>query len=146
MTQLLTETVPVDQDLTAGKTLKLFAYKGYLAADIDIKNGTFMNDIHGASQLGCVIDTDHVIITPEAKAILDGAGREGGSFANIMLTRSKENSSIGVLGFGKVLLQSPGKPVLVSRDCDKTILQQCSVVDFPVPQDFIEFIDSEESK
>ena len=36
-------------------TLQIFAYKGQVGALSDIENGTFLNDVKGASQLGVVV-------------------------------------------------------------------------------------------
>jgi hypothetical protein len=98
-------------------------------------------------QLGCVISTSEIQITKEAKEIISNAKREGGSFAELMLTKHEGigadehgKSSIGIFGFGKVLL---GKDFKIGRDCDKSVLDDCEEVEIEVPQDFKDFIDKE---
>ena len=124
-------------------TAKLFAYKGHVAAEIDI-NGKFLNDIHQAGQLGAVISTSEIEITKEAKEIIKNAKREGGSFAELMLTKHTNpeehgKSSMGILGFGKVHL---GDDFSIGRDCDVSILEDCSEVEIDISDEYKSFIDS----
>ena len=124
-------------------TAKLFTYRGHLGADIDMKNGKFINDITQPGQLGCVIDTKEVSITPAAKKMLEDAKREGGSFAEIMLTKHADGSgsSVGLLGFGKIHL---GTEPMIGRECDKSILADCHIEEFEAPDDFKLYIDQSE--
>lgn len=121
---------------------KIFEYKGYLAAETDLNNGVFINKPLEPGQLGCVIDTKNVDITKAAKELIKKAKREGGSFADIMLTKHNDGgSSIGLLGgwkhnFGTL------ENFCISRDCDLSVLDNCNEVKMDAPQDFREFIDS----
>ena len=126
------------------KTAFIFAYKGNVAVEIDMDNGKFINDLTQPGQLGCVIDSKEVEITQEAKDIIFKAKREGGSFSELMLTEHADGSgsSIGVLGFGKCFL---GKDFKIGRDCEKGVLEHLEVVDKEAPQDFQDFINSQEN-
>lgn len=122
------------------KTASIFAYKEHLGATTDLKNGKFLNDPTSSGQLGCVISSKEVQITPEAKKLLKQSRREGGSFAEVMLTKHSDGSgsSIGIIGFGKHYL---GSKVSIGRDCDISVLDDAEEVEFPVPDDFKNFID-----
>lgn len=126
-------------------TAKIFAYKGNLGIEIDMENGKFINDPKAGGQLGCVIRTDEVEISKEAKDLINACGRDRGSFAQLMLTKHEgiglENgpSSIGVFGFGKVHL---GTNFQIGRMCTKSVLEDCKEVPNVVPEDYKEFIDS----
>lgn len=121
---------------TKEPTLKIFAHKNFIGAETDCENGEFVNDIHGASQLGCVVSFSETEISEEAKELLSTAKREGGSFAPIMIMED----CIGVGGFNKHLFDL-NDPIL-SRDCDLNNLSKIKVVENKPPQDFIEYIDS----
>lgn len=119
---------------------QIFAYKGNLGATTDLENGKFINKPLDPGQLGCVISTKEASITTEAKELLKRARREGGSFAEIMLTRHSDGSgtSIGFLGFRK---HNFGKDFCVSRDCDLSVLDDIEVIEEAAPEDYRSFID-----
>ncbi len=120
---------------------KIFAYKGNLGATTDLDKGKFLNDPKAGGQLGCVIHVDEVIISKEAKDIIRGARRTGGSFAGLMLTKHSDGSgaSIGLGGFGK---HHFGTDVEIGRTCDKTILDKMPDSEVEAPQDYKDFIDN----
>lgn len=120
-------------------TAEIFAYKGNLAASINM-DGKFLNNPSEQGQLGCVIAADHVKISPDAVALIKGARREGGSFAELMLTKHNDGSgsSIGIMGFGKVHF---GTKFNISRDCDLSVLDSCVVEEIEAPEDYKNFID-----
>lgn len=122
---------------------RIFAYKGNLGATTDLENGKFLNDLTKPDQLGCVIDTKEVEITKDAKELIKKAKREGGSFAEIMLTKhTAGGSSIGLLGFGK---HQFGKDFNIGRDCDLSVLDDCiEMNDDIIPEDYKIFINSKE--
>jgi len=127
-------------------TVEIFAHKGYVGADINMK-GKFINDPKGKTQLGCVIDTAYVKISPEAVRIIKTAKREGGSFAELMLSKHSSEadpkfgkSSIGICGFGKVMIGKE-KQIMIGRDCDFSVLHDCSIEEFEAPQDFKDYVD-----
>lgn len=126
---------------------KIFAYKGHVGAVTDLENGKFMNNIESSGEMGCVISTTEVQITNDAKEIIKTAKREGGSFAEMMLTKHTNveefgKSSIGLLGFGYHLL---GKEFKIGRDCDLSVLDDCEVVGNDIiPEEFKKFLDTEE--
>lgn len=124
---------------------KIFAYRGNLGATTDLKEGKFINDPTTAGQLGCVVATTEVEISKEAKDILRNAKREGGSFAEVMLTRHSPESkipgsSIGLLGFHK---HHFGKEVRIGRVCDTSILDDIPDSEVEAPQDYRDFIDKD---
>jgi hypothetical protein len=126
---------------------RIFSHKGVVGAITDLENGKFLNDPKAKAQLGCVISTDEVQITKEAKEIIKGAPREGGSFAAIMLTKHHESivetkgkSSIGLMGYGYHVFNGPD--LCISRDCDLSVLEDCEEVDLEVPSDFIQLVDT----
>ncbi len=126
-------------------TAKFFAYKGNLACSID-PNGKFINDPTAPGQLGSVVSTTEVGMTAEAKALIKGARREGGSFAALMLTKHEGTaveahgkSSIGILGGFKAHF---GTDIEIGRDCDKSVLDDCQLIEMEVPEDYKQFIDS----
>ena len=124
---------------------KIFTFEGHLGAETDLRDGKFLNDPMAAGQLGCVISTSEIQITQEAIDLIKKAPREGGSFAEIMLTPKhdgaivdkNEKSAIGLMGFGKMYF---GTGFKISRDCDTDILNDCEIVEMEVPDDFKEFI------
>jgi hypothetical protein len=127
-------------------TVEIFAHKGYVGADINM-NGKFINDPKAPTQLGCVIDTAHVKISPEAVRIIKTAKREGGSFAELMLSKHSPlanpdfgKSSIGIVGGGKVMIGKE-KQIMIGRDCDLSVLHDCSIEEFEAPDDFKCFVE-----
>lgn len=120
-------------------TAKIFEYKKNIGIDIDMK-GKFINDPFQPGQLGCVISTKDVIITPSAIDVIKNAKREGGSFAELMLTKHDPGpgSSIGILGGGKINL---GSEFSIGRDCETSILDDCVIEDFEVPEEYKNIID-----
>lgn len=125
---------------------KIFTYKGNLAAETDLINGKFINNPLSPGELGCVIDTAEVEITKEAKELIRKASREGGSFSEIMLTKHANNidskSSIGLMGGNK---HHFGTSFSIGRDCDLSVLEDCTEVEMEAPQDYKKFIDLLES-
>ncbi len=125
-------------------TAKIFAYKGNVGIDVE-DTGKFINDPFAEGQLGAVIATSEVEISKEAKDIIRKAKREGGSFAEFMLTKHEDQglqygkSSIGVMGLGKIHL---GTDFKIGRTCTTSILDDCTEVPNQVPEDYKEFIDS----
>lgn len=118
---------------------KIFAYKGILGAETDLKKGKFLNKPLEVGQLGCIISTSEVKITKEAIELLKKAPREGGSFAPIMLTKHSDGeSSISLMGFHKHLFE--GEDLCIGKICDTSILENCSKL-LKIPQDFINYID-----
>lgn len=125
---------------------QIFAYKNNLGATTDIEGGTFINDIKGPGQLGCVISTSEIQISTDAKELIRKASREGGSFAEIMLTKHNDNnvhgkSSIGLMGFR---LHHFGEDFNISRDCELSVLEDCEEVVDNIPQGYKDFIDKNE--
>lgn len=117
-------------------TLTFFAHDGVVGAVADLEDGIFANDIHGKGQLGIVVLVEHCAISEEAKAILKGSKREGGSFASLMLTEHNDGkASVGLLGFGKYLVE----PV-IGRLCQLSVLEKITVIPNNPPRDFIEFV------
>lgn len=130
-------------------TAKIFAYKGNVGIVID-PIGKFLNNPFDDNQLGAVIRTDEVEISKEAKDIIRAARRQGGSFAELMLTDHEggENiaehgkSSIAVLGMGYVHL---GTDFCIGRMCTTSILEDCVEVPNDPPADYQNFIDTSEN-
>lgn len=125
---------------------QIFAYKNNLGATTDIEGGTFINDIKGPGQLGCVVSTSEIQISAEAKELIRKASREGGSFAEIMLTKHSDDSahgksSIGLMGFR---LHHFGEDFNISRNCELSVLEDCEEVVDNIPQDYKDFIDKNE--
>jgi len=124
-------------------TAKIFEYKGNVAFDIAM-DGKFINDPFGPNQLGCVISTKEIEISPAAIEVIKRAKREGGSFSTLMLTKhsqpdAENPSSIAVVGGGKVHL---GTDISIGRDCDLEVLNDCVIVeDMEAPDDYKAFID-----
>jgi hypothetical protein len=119
---------------------QIFAYKGNLGISIDMENGKFINNPTDSGQLGCVVDTTEIQITKEAKELIKRAKREGGSFADLMLTKhTSGGSSIGILGFGKVNM---GTDFMIGRDCELSILDDTEEVELQIPEEYKEFIDT----
>jgi len=120
---------------------KIFSYKNAVGAETDLDKGKFINNPKGGGQLGCVIDTKEIDITKEAKELIKNARREGGSFASIMLTKHANNdgSSIGLMGFWKHMFNSEG--LMIGRDCDTSILEDCNETEIEIPQGFKDAVD-----
>ena len=114
---------------------QIFFYNNFIGAVTDIENGKFLNDVHGPSQLGCVVPIDEIDITPEAVEALKKAEREGGSFAPIMIDRG----SIGLMGFRYHMFDT--REPLISRDCDLSALDLCNIIPIELPEGFVEAID-----
>jgi hypothetical protein len=127
-------------------TAKIFAYKGNVGVTVD-PEGKFINDPFAEGQLGAVISTSEVEISKEAKDIIYAADREGGSFAELMLTEHEGpglkygKSSIAVPGIGYIHL---GNDFKIGRTCVKNVVEDATEVPNDVPQDYKDFIDSEE--
>jgi hypothetical protein len=126
---------------------KIFAYKDYVGVDANMSEGKFINDIKSPGQLGIVVSINEIEISKEAKDIIRSAGREGGSFAPLMLTKHKDaglehgDASIGVMGFGKIVVGKKGE-INIGRTCDKDVLDMIPDSVVEPPEDFKEFIDS----
>lgn len=130
-------------------TARIFAYKGNVGVEID-EQGKFINDPFDGMQLGSVVSTDEIEISAEAKAIIYGAGREGGSFAELMLTEHAdtavaEHGRSSMCFFGPVGKVHLGADFKIGRTCTKSVLDHCTEVPNVVPQDYQEFIDSEDT-
>lgn len=130
-----------------GETMKtkIFAYKGNVGIEIP-ETGIFINNPKSPGQLGCVISTSEIEITKEAKNVIRKARREGGSFAELMLTKHDKSiessygeSSIGVMGFGNINL---GNDFCISRDCNLSVLDDCTETEMDVPNDYKDFINN----
>jgi hypothetical protein len=121
-------------------TARFFEYKGHVGAAIDMKEGKFINDPFEPGQLGCVISTEEVQMTPKVKELIQKAERTGGSFSPLMLTKHSDGtgSSIGIMGGGKMYM---GKSLEIGRTCELSVLEDCTVVDEEAPIDFRDFID-----
>lgn len=125
-------------------TIVFFEYKGAIAAQIDMEEGSFINDPKAKNQMGCVVKASDIGLPKEVKeAILKDYHREGGSFASMMLTKHDSgNCSIGLLGFGKVLIRAVrGMDIEISRNCDLSVLDACVEIPNDPPQDFINYVD-----
>ena len=127
------------------KTATIFAYNGNLGMIINAE-GKFINDPFSPGQLGAVISTNEVEISKEAKELIKKANREGGSFAELMLTthadssvESHGKSSIGVMGMGYVHL---GTNFSIGRTCSLSALEDCTEVENNPPEDYKAFVDS----
>jgi hypothetical protein len=127
------------------KTATIFAYKGNVGIIVN-PEGKFINDPHAPGQLGAVISTNEVEISQEAKLIIQKAKREGGSFAEFMLTKHEGTaiqehgkSSIGVLGLGYIHL---GKDFSIGRTCSLSALDDCTEIENNPPQDYQNFVDN----
>lgn len=126
--------------------IQIFTFNGHLGATSDLDNGVFINDPKRPGQLGVVASTSEVQITKEAKELIKGAKREGGSFAPIMLTKHSETaikehgkSSIGLMGFIKHYFGDSNQ-ITISRDCDLEVLNDCEEIEMEAPEDFKGFI------
>lgn len=121
-------------------TTKFFAYKGYVGATTDIENGKFLNDLTQAGQLGIVVDTTEIEMSKEAKEIIKKAPREGGSFAQLMLTKHDAGgSSIGMVEISPIHFL--GNDFKIGRTCTTSILNDCTEVENDVPKGFMEVVD-----
>jgi len=129
------------------RTVEIFEYRGCVGAKSDIENGHFLNNPSGTSQMGIVISSDHVFISPSALAALKKSVKKlGGSFANTMLTTSTDGrKSLGLLGkYTHGLKMTPNANFEIGRTCDISVLDSFHVVeDIKVPEDFKEHIDEE---
>lgn len=129
------------------RTVEIFEYRGCVGAKSDIENGHFLNNPSGTGQLGIVISSDHVFISPSALAALKKSVKKlGGSFANTMLTTSTNGSkSLGLLGkYTHGLKMTPNANFEIGRTCDISVLDSFHIVeDIKVPENFIEYIDAE---
>ena len=123
------------------RSARFFAHRGYMGAEVDMAGGKFLNDPTATGQLGCVVHAKEVSVTAEAAALIKAARREGGSFAELMLTRHADGSgsSVGVLGFGKVLYPPD---FCIGRDCDASVVDDLAVSDEPPPADFVAHVDA----
>lgn len=127
--------------------LKIFAYKGVLGAESDLKKGKFINSPNETGQMGIVVATNNVDITKEAKELLRKAPKESGSFAPIMLTKHDDNvpkehgkSSIGLFGFHKHAFG--GEDLAIGRTCDVSILDDCNEVEMELDEEFKKYVDT----
>lgn len=124
------------------KNVQIFEHKGHVGISIN-PDAKYINDPKG--QLGVLVDTKDVAITKEAKEIISKAPKGDGSFSELMLTKhsgdepSSANSSIGILGFNKVHLE---KGFEIGRECDVSVLEDCSEEELETPEDFKEYINS----
>lgn len=129
------------------RTVEIFEYRGCVGAKSDIENGHFLNNPNGAGQMGIVISSDHVFISPSALVALKKSVKKlGGSFANTMLTTSTNGSkSLGLMGkYVHGLKMKPDANFEIGRTCDVSVLDSFHVVDdIKVPKSFIEHIDTE---
>lgn len=129
------------------RTVEIFEYRGCVGAKSDIENGHFLNNPSGSGQMGIVISSDHVFISPSALAALKKSVKKlGGSFANTMLTTSTDGrKSLGLLGkYVHGLKMTPDANFEIGRTCDVSVLDSFRVVnDIKVPKSFIEYIDTE---
>lgn len=127
---------------------RIYAYKGVLMVDLDAdKANGLINDPSDGNQLGCVIKSDCIDITKDAKELIRGANRTGGSFSGLMLTehtaKASEKfgkSSFGIMGFGKVAIDRAD--IKVGRDCELSVLDDMNEVEIEVPKEFKEFVDN----
>ena len=117
---------------------KIFAYKGAIGAETDLDNGIFENNPKAPGQIGVVISTKEIDITQEAIDTIKESPREGGSFSGIMLMKHGDTASIGLAGGWKHLFIDEG--LAIGRDCDKEVLDVCTIIDIEVPEDFKEVI------
>lgn len=123
----------------------IFCYAGHLGVVIP-KTLPFINDPFAPGQLGCVISTKDIKVTQEAKDFIrSNFKRASGSFASTMFTKHNVvtpehgKSSIAFLkGPGERYL---GKQIEIGRDCELSVLDDCELVDEPVPGDFMYFVD-----
>ena len=129
------------------KTATIFAYNGNLGMIVNAE-GKFINDPFAPGQLGSVISTNEVEISREAKDLIKKANREGGSFAELMLTshagaavKAHGKSSIGVMGMGYVHL---GSDFSIGRTCSLSALEDCAEIENNPPEDYKAFVDSAE--
>jgi hypothetical protein len=123
-------------------TLVIFSHGKIIGATTDIANGTFINDPKNPLQLGCAVDVKHVIITAEAKALIKGCVRSGGSFGLLMLTEHADPSGefveASVSVFGKWIHMFDTSGPLLGRDCDLSVLDKIEVdYSIEIPKEFI---------
>lgn len=124
-------------------SIKFFSYKGHIGANSDLENGKFLNDPKAGGQLGVVSLVENIGLPDEVKLlILKKYKREGGSFANMMLTTATSgNQNIGILGHGCHIVTTENKDVMISRDCDLEVLDNCIIIENNPPEDFKKWID-----
>ena len=133
------------EEVTESVKTIIFAHNGHVGAETNVEKGKFINDPTAQGQLGCVIHSDEVKITPEAKEIMkSNYDREGGSFAGVMLTVHADGSgsSLGLMGSGKHYL---GEKITYGRDCEISVVDDFTVEEFETPEDFKEFINSKDA-
>lgn len=126
------------------KTATIFAYKGNLGMIVR-SEGKFINNPFTEGQLGVVISTNEIEISKEAKALINKAKRDSGSFSELMLTKhegvaieSHGKSSISVMGIGFVHL---GDDFSIGRTCSLSALEDCTEIENNPPEDYKNFID-----
>lgn len=121
---------------------QIFEYKGNLGATTDFENGKFINDPKAPGQLGCVIDVNEIEISENAKNLIRSANREGGSFAELMLTEHGDGgASIGLMGGVK---HHFGKNFSIGRTCSLSVLDKIISTNIEAPDDYKSFIDENE--
>ena len=123
---------------------QIFSYKGNLAAITDLKEGKFINNPTAPGELECIVSTSEIDITTKAKELIRNAKRKNNSFAEIMLTKHTDpvphgKSSIRLMGITK---HHFGKAFAISRDCELSVLDDCTETEIEIPTDYKEFIDS----
>lgn len=123
-------------------TLRFFSHNGFVGAISDLKNGTFINDINNARQLGVVVAIEHVAMPSEVKEIIrKNYMREGGSFAQTMITRGIR-PNIAVFGKEFHMLSTEDGKYIISRDCDLSLLDEVPETDNVPDPDFVLYIEN----
>ncbi len=120
----------------------MFSHKGHIGITIP-SDTPFINDPSNPDELGVVISTQNVLITQEAKDHIKlHHTHVGGSFSPFMLTKHAEEiheqygkSSIGILGHADKVYM--GEEMILGRDCDLSVLDDCEVTADPAPEDFV---------
>lgn len=126
-------------------TLSIFEYKGIVGGNTDMINGKFRNDVKQPGQMGCVVSAEDTIVSPAALALLRKSKREGGSFAQFMLTACSDGTNdVCVLGFNKHMITDDisNKIIKIGRECDLSVLDHVIVQDIEAPEDFKEYVES----
>lgn len=126
---------------------RIFTYKGWLGIESSPEAEGLVAK-PGNGNMGCVLRTDCVEITPEAKQVFNNAKREGGSFAPFMLTTHKgagvEHGKSSVGWLGGYLQACEFADVLIGRDCDKKAVEyMIEVADMEIPSEFKQLVDKE---
>lgn len=128
--------------------VRVFVYGGFIGIDMDIeklgaKDGEqvvafpegLLNRPFDKGQLGFVVSPKDVIVSKEAKQCICDAGREGGSFAEIMV----DESSFAWMGGIKTFFPVSGDNAFkLGRLCEPEFLY---VGEVEVPESFKSFID-----